>query len=285
MSRRSRHVRSRWWVLAAVLPLTLGVAVAPTAGADGRATLQPVCGEAEREAFLRQEQRAVLNLVAEYRVLESSEDLQGLGTPDPAAQTAYNFLDHRFASAFRMGIGIVDTWEPVEGGAVEPGRPDVLFYAPDPDAENVVDPEGPDFPYTLVGWAYTPGTYHYATLPELPCMGRADWFVHERSVHPYDTWQNVPAPPLPPLEEEDWQGQTDNAQPIPPTACVVDGRRTLCPPGIHHPRIWDIHFWLGTGGRATVSLLRPRRPIPGWDPDIGVSFFHPPLQVPEAGND
>ncbi|MEV3991078.1 hypothetical protein AB0J57_19420 [Streptomyces sp. NPDC049837] len=247
----------------------------PSATATPQHKQQPECTHEQRQAALREDQRRVLELIGEeHRVLNNSEELRELGRPRLASQTAYNFLDHRFASARNMGVGIVDTLEPVEGAVVEPGRPDVLLYAPDPRAENVIDPDGPDFPYTLVGWAYAPSGYSYADWPQaLPCIERADWFVHERSIHPADTWQNIPAPPR---FGEAFPGAEPNELPILPDECTP----APCPPGLQHPRIWDIHFWLGSGGVPSLSILKPGRPIRGWDPEVGRGFFYPPLTPP-----
>ncbi|WP_282697111.1 hypothetical protein [Streptomyces sp. CC208A] len=82
----------------------------------------------------------------------------------------------------------------------------------------------------------------------------------------------------PPLLGEDFPGQETNALPILPGECAP----ARCPPGIQHGRIWNMHFRLGVGGVPTLSILKPGRPIPGWDPRIGTGFFYLPLAAPGA---
>jgi hypothetical protein len=90
-----------------------------------------------------------------------------------------------------------------------------------------------------------------------------DWFVHERSVHPLDTWQNIAVPPV-----EQFHGQV--AGDVPPTAQECD-----CVVGIPHGRFWDLHLWPGAAGFPTVSMFNPGKPIPGFDALPGIGFFRP----------
>ncbi|MBT2530486.1 hypothetical protein J7E91_35380 [Streptomyces sp. ISL-99] len=98
--------------------------------------------------------------------------------------------------------------------------------------------------------------------------GRDEWSVHERSIHPADTWQNIAVPP----PDDDPKGSNPGQQPISPDECDP----APCPPGIQHGRLWDIHFWLDErDGIPAVSILNRREEIPGWDPGVGISFFFP----------
>lgn len=221
---------------------------------------QSGCTASERRAFLREEQATILQLVGDLRTIRDEVDLARLAAPDPQSGTAYNFYDHLFVSARGMGMAVVNT------GEIGPGKPDVLLYAPDPRAADVTDPHGPDFPYTLAGWAYA-REYAPKQHPTFlgPCIVRSDWFVHERSIHPADDWTNVAVPP-----EEERHGEAPGNDPPLPTACAQP-----CPLGFPHGRLWDIHLWLGKNGIAQVSMLSPGKPIPGFDPQVGTAFFFP----------
>lgn len=274
MATSPRTLSRSWWAAAAAASL---VATLASAAPVDAAQPDDGCTGSERRAVLRTEQAEVLDHLRDHMVLENEADLALLGAPDPQTGRAYNLLDHKFASAQGIGIGIVDSL------AIDPGRPgapDVLFYAPNREAtdEEVTEPDTPDFPYRLVGWAYAL-PYNWEQRPRRldgidgRCITPADWFVHERSVHPFDTWQNVPAP----VPQEEFHGADDGQQlPIPPDQCVP----SPCPPGIQHGRIWDIHFWLDGAGEGvpSVSILNRRERILGWDPDVGVSFFYPEVQ-------
>lgn len=222
------------------------------------------CSAAERRSSLALEQRRVLKLVKDFRVLRNQADLDRLAQPREGVQ--FFVLSHRFNSIRGMGFTIVN------GGQVTgPGKPAMLLYKPSHKAKNVTDPDGPDFPYELVGWGYagpyTPGQPPaFPDDPGLRCVRPTDWFVHERSVHPADTWQNIPVPPV-----EDYPGQDPGSLPPLPDECD--------PPcvGEPHPRIWDLHVWFGANGVPTLSMLNPGKPIPGFDPEVGVGFFYPQL--------
>lgn len=241
------------------------------------------CTVREREADLRDEQAVVLDLVSHYgpeegrdlTTLDGPEDMAALAQGDPKSGTIYSLYDHAFVSFKGMGLAIINTGDngtdPADPTRRRTGKPDLLLYAPDPNAADATDPYGPDFPYKLAGWAYSPA-YDYNQHPKFlgDCITRADWFVHERGIHPTDTWGMMAVPP-----EEKVHGQNPGQDPIPPTEC--DDPRTiateLCPLGIQHPRIWDIHLWLGQLA-ASVSMLSPRA-IAGIDPEKGKAFFYP----------
>lgn len=237
-------------------------------------TMVERCSQDEREAALRAEQADVEAVLGEeFMTLNGPAELAALAARDPVTgRGAYDFLDHQFASARGMGVAIIDTASLATG--VTPGRPNLLLYAPSPDAANVVDPFGADFPYRLVGWGYTPSSsYNWEQHPtELDgrCITRADWFVHERGIHPADTWQNIAVPP----PNDDPHGTATGDEPITPNECGAEP----CPAGFQHPRIWDIHLWRDGAGAdlPSVSISHPSATIPGWDPGVGVSFFYPP---------
>ncbi|MDF3146532.1 MULTISPECIES: hypothetical protein [unclassified Streptomyces] len=68
----------------------------------------------------------------------------------------------------------------------------------------------------------------------------------------------------------DIPGKDSNGLPILPDECMP----APCPVGSRHSRMRDVHFWLGSGGVPTLSILKPGRPIRGWDPQIGSGFFY-----------
>ncbi|MGW0734384.1 hypothetical protein [Streptomyces sp. NPDC002851] len=268
-------ISQRCWAVAAAAGLVLTLTA--TAPADADAAQPDRCTGRERRDALRAEQADVLAFVGEHRTLRNEADLAALGVPDLANQKAYNLLDHQFASARGIGVSVVDS---LGTQTVTPGQPDLLFYAPRPgttDAE-AIDPFGPDFPYRLVGWGYTPLSYTPGDPPGVPpegdegldsrCIAGDEWFVHERSIHPFDTWQNIAVPPA---DDEPKGSNPGQELPIRPDECDPP-----CPPGVQHGRLWDIHFWLDErDGIPAVSILNPHEDIPGWDPEVGVSFFFP----------
>ena len=125
--------------------------------------------------MLRQEQAAVLARLGSFRVLRNAGDLRALG----AAPRNYVLLLHWFTSFRGIGLTIFDPFDTPRAGV-----PNLLFYAPSANAKDTMDPQGPDFPYTLVGWGYGI-PYDPGRLPSvIPCMGLKDWMIHERGVHP-----------------------------------------------------------------------------------------------------
>lgn len=241
------------------------------------------CTPAEREAELRDEQTVVLDLVMHFgpgdgsdlTTLSGPQDTAALAAGDPDSGTAYSLHDHAFVSFEDMGMAIFNTGDtgadPLDPSRRAPGKPDLLLYAPNPDAEDATDPYRPDFPYELVGWAYSP-PYDYKQHPTFlrDCVGRSDWFVHERGIHPADSWGMIAVPP-----SEKVHGEDPGHIPILPTECndPLSLAVELCPAGIQHPRIWDIHLWRGEDA-ALISMLSPH-PIRGIDPEVGKAFFYP----------
>ncbi|WP_213003842.1 hypothetical protein [Winogradskya consettensis] len=227
------------------------------------------CTPAERRRTLAAEQRRVLTFFKDFLVLRNEADVARLAEPRDGVQ--FFVLSHAYNSIRGMGLSIIN------GGEVSgPGKPAMLLYRPSRGAADVTDPDGPDFPYTLAGWGYA-GLYapgqppSFAGDPGLRCLTKQDWLVHERSVHPSDTWQNIPVPP-----EEQWHGQALGA--VPPTPDECD---TPCV-GVGHPRLWDLHLFIGNSGVPAVSMLNPGKPIPGFDPGVGVGFFYP-QRYPSTG--
>lgn len=243
------------------------------------------CTPAERHADLRDEQTVVLDLVSHYgpgdgqdlTTLNGPEDMAALARGDAESRTFYSVYDHAFVSFRDMGMAVLNTGdngtEPADHTRRRPGKPDLLLYAPNSLTADATDPDGADFPYNLVGWAYSP-LYDPEQHPTFlgGCVTRADWFVHERGIHPADTWGMVAVPPD---EEGRRHGEHPGQDPILASEC--DDPATiaveLCPAGIQHPRIWDIHLWLGKEA-ASISMLSPF-PIAGIDPEVGKAFFYP----------
>ncbi|MGI5186128.1 hypothetical protein ACQEVZ_58760 [Dactylosporangium sp. CA-152071] len=274
-------------VLTGVAVLMAGAAPAAAVGADVRSDgvvssavsdashrTRLGCTYIDRHRALALEQRRVLSFMKDFLVLRNEADVERLAQPRDGVQ--YFVFSHAYNSIRGMGLSIIN------GGEYSgPGKPAMLLYRPSGKAKNVTDPDGPDFPYTLVGWGYA-GLYmpgqppSYADDPGLRCLTKQDWLVHERSVHPADTWANIPVPP-----QEAWHGAATGE--IPPSAddCA-------CPVGMTHPRLWDLHIFAGPLGVPTVSMLNPGRPMPGFDPQVGLGFFYPsqyPSTSGPAGGD
>jgi hypothetical protein len=217
-----------------------------SSGVTGAST----CTRDDRRAKLAAEQTKVLALVGDLGTLRDENDLALL------AARGWSLATHWQASVRGMGFAVANVLEPDATGA-----PTLLLYAPNPTSPDVTDDEF-DFPYTLRGWGYAPA-YVPGNPPALlasACVRPTEWFVHERGIHDFETRNFVPVAPA-----EDVQGEDPGAN---PPAAV--------PPDFPHSRLWDIHFWLGTDGVPTISLLNPGRLLPGHDPRVGTAFFYPP---------
>ncbi|MFF3313673.1 hypothetical protein [Streptomyces sp. NPDC002952] len=206
----------------------------------------------------------VRKLLAGHLVLRNQADVDAMATTGATVpgQKTYDMLPHKFASMRGAGLTLLNLNQPMT-----PGMPTLLMYRP--ANGDVIEPDHGDFPYELAGWGYA-GPYTPGAAPAfhsdqgLKCLQASDWFVHERSVHPSDTWQNLPFPP-----HEAYHGQVDGGPPPGTAECG-------CPVGMAHPRMWDTHIWLNeTENTATVSMLNPGIPIPGFDPGVGKGFFYP----------
>jgi hypothetical protein len=247
---------------AAIVVMAPGSTALPPATA---VAAQAGCTPQQRRDALAEDQRLVLGQVGPLTTLRTPADLVSL------AQRGWGVLPHQWVSFAGMGMAIA---RPDSLGAAAPGVPSgsvltsprpglplLLLYRPSPTAADVTDPHGPDFPYQLVGWAYgAPYDPDHAPTTAGPCSTGSDWFVHERGIHDAVTWRMVPMPPA-----ERFHGQDPGDEPLPPN-----------PPGIPHRRLWDLHVWLNRDtGIPSVSILDPDGAIPGVDPGVGVSFFHP----------
>jgi hypothetical protein len=271
----SKTHRPRWVrALTTMTSLFAVAALAVPSAAHGGTQTAPapaggtVCGKAERRAALAAEQRRVLQTLKGFRVLKNQQDMDRIAAASPTTGTAYNVMPHAYASMKGNGFTLVNT-----GTGNGPGKPQLIFYRPARGAGDVLDANGADFPYVLVGWGYvgpySPGApLDFGDDAGLRCLETDDWFVHERSVHPADTWHNIPVRP-----QEDYLGQVPGSEP--PTA-----EECKCPVGMNHGRFWDAHLWLDGDSVPTVSMLNPGRPIPGFDPVVGSGFFYPEAAPP-----
>jgi hypothetical protein len=212
-----------------------------TSAQSGSCTLQ------QRREALSGDQHAILAKLGSLVTLRNNADVGQL------AKIGYAALVHGQTSLKGMGLTVM-------GDMMHQAahRPAALFYRPRPGAPNGPR-DGLDFPYHLAGWAYPlPYDWHHSpTL--LPCVNRADWFIHERGLHLYDTGGFLPVPP-----KEVVYG----------TAAGADAPKVK-PPNFSHPRAWDIHVWLTKSGIPTIGITNPGKPIPGLAVPPG-SFFYPP---------
>jgi hypothetical protein len=231
------------------------------------------CTPAQSVAALKYEQARMLKELAPFRVLYNPLSLAALNFPNAVTGISYSVLTHMYDSLGGMGFTVASL-QGMMGGQVVAGEPTLLLYRPNPADKDVTDPSKPDFPYTLVGWGYTapyvPGHVpSFGNDPGLKCIQPSQWLIHERGVHPAGSWQFIPLPP-----EESWHGQAA-AQTVPTAAechCVI---------GMAHPRVWDLHIFLGANGIPTVSMFNPGTPIPGFDTGGGHAFFYP-ARVPSS---
>ncbi|WP_026413607.1 hypothetical protein [Actinomadura oligospora] len=267
----NKHLRRRQAVAAAIGIAALAVPAAANAATASDAGKRPdqttrngtSCSPIERYTTLAVEQRRVLKLMKGYTVLRNQADVDRLAQKNPATGTQFAALSHMYNSMKGVGMTVVNI------GMQGAGMPTLLFYRPDPKATNVTQPYVPNFPYRLAGWGYvwpyTPGKApSYPGEAGLRCIKPSDWFVHERSVHPSDTWQNITLPPA-----EDWKGQAAGQDP--PTAAECG-----CAFGEGHGRFWDLHIFLNhMSPFPKVSMYNPGKPIPGFDAVTGKGFFYP----------
>jgi quercetin dioxygenase-like cupin family protein len=236
-----------------MLATAIEVSSQPAGGPRGGPPGIQECALDERREVLRQEQQSILRRLGPYRVLRNEADLAQLAKPP----RNFSFLAHQYTSFRGIGLTIIN---PVETPRL--GSPNLIFYAPNPDADDTTDPRGPDFPYTLVGWAYGV-PYEPGRIPALvPCMGLKDWHIHERGVHPVDSGGMTVMPPT-----ETVYGASPGT--------FVDAPAMDPVVGFPHPRVWTVHFWLEPNGLPRSAILDPTDPPPGIDPGVGSSFFFP----------
>ena len=243
--------------------LILVLAAVPDASLAQTAT-RGSCSVSQRQRAFSADQRSVLRRVGDLTTLHGVADLARL------ASIGYSIPPHQFVSFRGMGVAFLDPTtlaSLLPGQDPEPWHPALLLYRPGPKAKDATDPRGPDFPYTLAGWAYIDFSYRWAQAPtSVPCLARSDWFVHERGIHPFADGGFIAVPPT-----ENFHGQADRTDPPPPFVASQPGRA-----GVPHPRAWDTHIWLDGGAVPMPSMLNPGTLIPGIDPQVGVAFFYPP---------
>ncbi len=182
------------------------------------------CSAAEREHILRDMQAEVLaaapaRLESFARALEPGGSLEGWR------------LSHGFVALATAGAVAADNLD-----APSP-LPPLLLYEPSPasSAEEWHDFDGPDDPYTLVGWAYVAPNAPGSQPPSVRCIAPQEWLVHEAGWYLYDGGMQLTV------------GATEEP-PRPPGLAVH----------MWHPRVWDLHVWRGADGLPTVSFANPR---------------------------
>jgi len=197
------------------------------------------CTPKERREMLAEDQRALLEKLGDLVVLRDEADLARL------AALGFDAFPHWQTSLTGVGWTVADL-EAIM--AQTPGKPGRLNYRPAGGSNGPHD--GYDFPFVLAGWTYL-APYDVAQHPAslLPCVDRAEWFVHERGIHRYEDGGFDPVPPA-----EQRYGTAAGA-----TSPAAQ------PPNYGHPRSWDVHVWLRRSGVPTISVVNPGRPIPGLD--------------------
>lgn len=133
-------------------------------------------------------------------------------------------------------------------------RPHLVLYAPSSGAteQAVSEPFIPDFPYTLIGFAFA-SPYNPAGPPEFGCLPREAWFVHEAGWHPSD------GSFVPQVIAENALGELNPS--LPPLILDPTDRRFAA---IWHPRLWDVHFWINPSG--PTPIVSQCNPAPGTPP-------------------
>jgi hypothetical protein len=130
--------------------------------------------------------------------------------------------------------------------------PPLLLYAPSPlsSPADWLDFDGADGPYRLIGWAYFAPYEPGAEPPSRPCIAASEWFIHEAGWHLMDGGMLV----------------TPDATAEPPRPQLKVGI------DFWHPRVWDIHFWIGEDGVPTISFANPKAPGGGLHLPEGAFF-------------
>lgn len=246
--------------------VAVGATAAVLATVASAAAAAPGCNDGTRRAAFAEDQRLVLERLRRVPGVDLTA-LRGAGDLAALVALGYDFPPHQYVSFRGMGFAMLD----LERLASPParGHPALLFYAPSPAAVSVTDPrDSLDFPYELAGWGYL-ARYDFVEAPsELPCVERADWFVHERGVHPFEDGGMAAVPP-----EERFHGE----------AVGSEAPSSDDPRDIGHERFWDIHVWRSDDATPSVSIVNPGRDIPGVDPEVGLNWFYPAFRagVPE----
>lgn len=121
--------------------------------------------------------------------------------------------------------------------------PHLLIYRPSPSSppDDWLDFDGPDGPYTFVGWGYLFGTEGQPEAPSVHCIPEEEWFIHEAGWHLWDGGMRLTPgaraePPRPEGDDNIWYW---------------------------HPRGWDIHLWVDEGSAPRISLLDDQAPQGG----------------------
>lgn len=210
-----------------------------------------------RKKSLIQDQKRVLSLLADFRVLESDFDLGAL-----AVLHQYAVQPHMAVSFKDMGVTI-GSIQSLSGEVTYSGRPSLLLYKPNSE-ENNTEQFHQDYPMTLSGWAYA-SDYEPLIRPVVPglCLDEKDWFFHEQGVHPFFGMGFFPTPPA-----EPWVGAVKGSKLFPP----VHG----APIGVYHGRLWDIHVFLnGSKRKPRIGQIKRNSNISGIDSGVGIAFKYP----------
>jgi hypothetical protein len=125
----------------------------------------------------------------------------------------------------------------VDNLAAKEPMPPLLLYAPPPTTPlaDLLDFDGDDGPYRLVGWAYLVPYRPGSAPPERRCIAPSEWFVHEAGSHLVNGGMAL----------------TPGATTEP--AATPRGVATY----FWHPQGWDIHFWVGDDGVPAVAFHNP----------------------------
>lgn len=117
----------------------------------------------------------------------------------------------------------------------------------------------PDPGSLLAGVGYGVTAISATRRPTMGCLPSSRWFMHEAGVHTFDGLLT-----LYPFVDEDTPGAQVISGLLPPADWPNN------PPGVWHPRLWDVHFWF-INGEVIEGEDHPTG-IPGAELPTG-SFF------------
>jgi hypothetical protein len=194
-----------------------------------------------------EERRQALRTLQAYVLQAAPRELASLAEAvKPGGQLAGWQLTHgHVVMAVSGAVSVGNRW------AQDP-MPPLLQYAPSPSSSPAdwVDFDGPDGPYRLIGWGYLARYQPGSAPPSLRCIAASEWFVHEAGWHLKDGGMHL----------------TPDASVEPPRPQLEAGIL------MWHPRLWDIHYWIGEDGVPTVSYANPNAPGAGMRLPDGANF-------------
>jgi hypothetical protein len=211
-----------------------------TATVSATVSARQDCTSRQVRTFLTSLQAGVVNPVNFPQTLANPADLARL--------LSLGFTpSHGFRSFRGQGVAFAAVVPVLTGiNLSPPTTPQLLFYAPPATAPAtaVEEPVVPDFPYSLIGFAFA-SQYDPSGPPTFGCMPREAWFVHEAGWHPADGGF---------IPQEVTESTFGDADPALPPYPRVDA--------VWHGRMWDVHLFIRPTEQPVLSACNPAAGAP-----------------------